>query len=554
MALAVSFVMNALDKLIPTPRLLEIDRVDISASPADVWEVVRHANLASSPLVQALIGRWTGDFSLRIDRLVSTAERPGFGVLVDNPPHEVAFGAIGKVWEAPIPFVHTSDATEFSAFARPGFAKIACVLRTLPLGKHDCRVEVELRVDATDEESWRRFRHYFRIVGIASHFLRRSMLTSIARQFGTTDAGERERPLDGDELISDAAASDTRGVTIHAQPADIWPWLLEIARPNADDEAGLEVLRNEPDHCLVLGGLYDLSAQSQLPFRRPRPERYWQATWAFILEPLDAKKTRLHIRARAAFAPGGKKLHPTWMRPVHALVETVQLRKLAAAIERSKHEDWREVLAGSGGAALMAGAFLTPLLRGTRNHWGLDAELALRVYPGDGRVIEPRWAWTHAVEVDAPADEVWPWVAQIGADRAGFYSDEWLDNHADTVRAEWQLSIGDDLRLHPQAPPLKIVELEPRRWLVAAAAPDETTRTSSKPWASVSWLLFVEALGPGRCRVVSRYRCDSSEDLATRFSVGPTFLEPIGFALDRRMLMGVRARAERHARLLRNVS
>jgi hypothetical protein len=105
--------MTTLDQLIPTPRLLEVDDIDVAAPPEKTWELVRHGELARSWLIKALFalrtlpGRLTGQPaeapSLRIDNLVSSAERPGFAVLVDDPPREVAVAAIGKVWEAEIP-------------------------------------------------------------------------------------------------------------------------------------------------------------------------------------------------------------------------------------------------------------------------------------------------------------------------------------------------------------------------------------------------------------------------------------------------------------------
>jgi len=70
-------------------------------------------------------------------------------------------------------------------------------------------------------------------------------------------------------------------------------------------------------------------------------------------------------------------------------------------------------------------------------------------------------------------------------------------------------------------------------------------RTGRKPWASVVGAFLVEPLGPSRCRVVSRYRCASSSDLQMRVSLGPTLIEPVGFAMDRRMLLGIKERAER---------
>jgi hypothetical protein len=59
-----------------------------------------------------------------------------------------------------------------------------------------------------------------------------------------------------------------------------------------------------------------------------------------------------------------------------------------------------------------------------------------------------------------------------------------------------------------------------------------------------TWLFFLEPLGPNRCRFISRYRTATSEDLATRLAFGAA-IEPIGFAMDRRMLLGVKERAER---------
>lgn len=64
----------------------------------------------------------------------------------------------------------------------------------------------------------------------------------------------------------------------------------------------------------------------------------------------------------------------------------------------------------------MMGALVTPFLRGSRETWGIDPAAASRAFPGDELVPAPSWGWTHAVEIDAPVAEVWPWVAQIGAD------------------------------------------------------------------------------------------------------------------------------------------
>jgi hypothetical protein len=158
------------------------------------------------------------------------------------------------------------------------------------------------------------------------------------------------------------------------------------------------------------------------------------------------------------------------------------------------------------------------------------------------------------VEIDASPAEVWPWVAQIGAERAGFYSYQWLENlvgcnvrNAERVHPEWQVKPGDELALHPDpaAPRLRVVAAEAGRYFVAHGAPDTAAQRRGEPWSAASWLFLVEPLSPGRCRFISRFRASSSDDVLTRLSFGPALLEPVGFAMDRRMLLGVKERAER---------
>jgi hypothetical protein len=160
-------------------------------------------------------------------------------------------------------------------------------------------------------------------------------------------------------------------------------------------------------------------------------------------------------------------------------------------------------------------------------------------------VPDPTWGWTHAVRIAAPASAAWPWVAQIGADRAGFYSYQWLENlfgseltNAERVHPEWEARAGDDFMLHAKLPPLRIASVEPGRSFVAFA---------DEPGVAVSWLFLVEPIDDGHCRFVSRYRCRCGKDLKTRLEYGPWLAEPLGFAMDRRMLLGVRERAEASA-------
>ncbi len=590
--------MSPLDELLPLPRKLEIDSVELAAAPAVVWEHVRNRDLADSGLVRALFALRTLPSRLigaeqepraflRLDDLRSTPEEPGFQLLAESPQRSVTVGAIGKVWQLDIPFVHLADAHAYAAFGEPGWVKVAWEIRIEALGAGASRLSFEVRVDATDDASWKKFTRYWRLIGPGSHLVRHAILADLKRRFGSPESHEEERALAGDELLADAAAQATHSLTIEAKPEAIWPWLVQMgchragfysidmldnggvasarelhpewqhvhvgqvlaASPKSDE--GFEVLSLEPNRTLVLGGLFDMVARRQLAFSAPRPTAFWHVTWAFILEPVGETATRLCVRARAAYSLS-ERFHVAWIVPVHALMQRSQLAHLALRAEgRLARDTLADVGRGISGAAIMALALLSPFLRGGRNHWGLSAARANEPQPGDNLVAAPDWSWTHAVEIDASCEQVWPWVAQIGADRAGFYSYQWLENlagcnviNAEAIHTEWQHQPGDTLLLHPEIPAIPVVTVQPGRVLIAFAPPDAAARAEGRPWVTLSWAFVLEPLECGRCRLISRFRTACSSDLATRLTQGPWLLEPIGFAMDRRMLLGIRDRAQ----------
>ena len=593
--------MTALERLIPSPDLVEVHAVDVAAAPERAWERVRHGDLGEAAPVRALFalrtlpdrlrGAGAGATVLRLDDLRSTPERPGFAILTDDPPREVAVGAIGAVRKRSIPFVQVADADAFAAFDAPGQVKVAWAVRVIPGEAGGATVVVEVRVRATDPSSARRFRRYFRIVGPGSRLIRRTVLARLVR-----DLGARERALPGDTLLADASEQTTHAVAVAAPPERIWPWLVQMGRgrggfysidlvdnggarsarevhpemagidvgdlvpirPRSD--SGFEVLAMDEGRSLVLGGLWDPGAGHQRPFGAPRPERFVHCTWSFALEALGGGSTLLLARTRMAVPPATR-INPAWLRPAHNVMQATQLRNLAArAEERLPANDWRDVLVGIGGAGRMGAAMLTPGGRTRRARWGAGPEVVDRHHPGDDLVPEPRWGWTHAIEVAAPPWRVWPWAAQIGAGRAGFYSYSWLENlagcalrDAERVHPEWELREGDALVLHPSAPPLRVVEVAPGHHLVASGPADEEARREGRPWVAASWLVLVEETAPGTTRVVSRYRCATSDDLRTRLAFGPALLEPIGSTMDRRMLLGIQGRAEHAPRAIARI-
>lgn len=205
---------------------------------------------------------------------------------------------------------------------------------------------------------------------------------------------------------------------------------------------------------------------------------------------------------------------------------------------RQRRDDWRDVVEGLRGAGKMVLDYVHPRRRRDPEVVDLPPS-ASPTYPGDELVVAPRWTWTHAIEIDAPPMRVWPWIAQIGAERGGFYSYQWLENlagcdlrNAEPLHPEWQLREGDALVLHPRLPAVRVVAVEPGRSFVTHGVLQRTTIT---PRIEATWAFLLEPLAAERCRFTSRYRVATSSRLR---------VEPIVYEMDARMLRGVKQRAE----------
>jgi hypothetical protein len=171
-------------------------------------------------------------------------------------------------------------------------------------------------------------------------------------------------------------------------------------------------------------------------------------------------------------------------------------------------------------------------------NWGSSAAEQQMVLPGDDLQANPNGFSTSAVTIIAPAEVVWQWLVQIGQGRAGFYSYTWLENlvgadihNANEIHPEWQqLAAGDGWRLVPAD-------------YLGGMGKD-----------MLSPVLLND---PGRALVLEMFGAhviqpvdESSSRLVVRGQSGPDNLlitmlwEPIVFTMERRMLLGLKARAE----------
>ncbi len=123
--------------------------------------------------------------------------------------------------------------------------------------------------------------------------------------------------------------------------------------------------------------------------------------------------------------------------------------------------------------------------------------------PSDSLVPNPMGTVTHAVTIDAAPNRVWPWLAQMGGGRAGWYSYDWIDNggrpSAESIRLEYQqIAVGDVLPALPDATDaFRIAAAEPPHDLILTV-PDATGGNQ------VSWEFFLEPRDDARTRLIVR--------------------------------------------------
>jgi hypothetical protein len=181
--------------------------------------------------------------------------------------------------------------------------------------------------------------------------------------------------------------------------------------------------------------------------------------------------------------------------------------------------------------------------------WGArDDELTARM-PGDDLVAADSMRATRAITIDAPPHDVWPWLAQIGEDRGGFYSYSLLEQaagarirNADDIHPEWQeLRVGQTIwlaRRYGRRARQIVAAVRPESHLVLMS-PEDFDGLQRGRKASGAWTFQLRREGGGT-RLLVR---------SSGGAVGRVWFDVVHFVMEQKMLRGVRARAERLARV-----
>lgn len=209
---------------------------------------------------------------------------------------------------------------------------------------------------------------------------------------------------------------------------------------------------------------------------------------------------------------------------------------------------WARRLTGAAAvAAASAGVFLA--VRRASLRWGAtDDELRMPL-PGDELLQAPNLTATRAISIAAPPSAVWPWLTQLGQNRGGFYSYDWLENlvglgihSADAIEPELQVrSVGDEVTLAPGAA-LLVAALDDGRALVLSVGVNGIDGTIAEAPFQFTWAFVLLPQPDGSTRLVVRERYVYLTGW-TGALVEP--VEMVSWAMTERMLRGIRDRAER---------
>jgi len=222
------------------------------------------------------------------------------------------------------------------------------------------------------------------------------------------------------------------------------------------------------------------------------------------------------------------------------------------------------VLLGALGAVGAGAAAYVFAFRPWHMRWGATNDEVRQPLPGDDLTINARTVITRGITVHAPPAAIWPWIVQIGQDRAGFYSYDFLENamgldihSAEQIIPDLQvIEPGDRVYLAPEAVWLDVALVEPEvafvlsgRFDAESGQPVPPEAPNSSNYSAFSWCFYLESIDFGATRLVVRsryYYPPGLMDVLSMFTI-----EPAHFIMEQKMMKGIRDRAENHYQLNR---
>jgi hypothetical protein len=195
-------------------------------------------------------------------------------------------------------------------------------------------------------------------------------------------------------------------------------------------------------------------------------------------------------------------------------------------------------------AALAGVLVYARFLRPRVLNWNATADEIARRMPGDDVLPEATLQTTRAITVNAPPWAIWPWLLQMGPrPRGGIYTYDWIERllgidieNADRILPEFQhLEPGEMMGMNESGAGIQVIAVESERSIVLQWMPARST-----------WTFALYPSGHGTTRLISRNRLRPANVLAWAGMAG--FMELGSLVMERKMLLGIKERAEKLAR------
>jgi hypothetical protein len=194
---------------------------------------------------------------------------------------------------------------------------------------------------------------------------------------------------------------------------------------------------------------------------------------------------------------------------------------------------------------LLAGSFVIAISQISAA--GASSAEVMAAYPGDELVSQPVVLWTHGLTINAPPEQVWAWIAQMGDARGGFYSYTFIENliagydlyhNAERIMPEFQNPTpGTSLITNVMA----VEAVNPGEYMLGNLIPDGMFGTAA-PGMGWSWAWTLRPEGENQTRLVVRMRISTPPGASN-----PVLTQVInmgGWVMERNMMDGIRDRAE----------
>ena len=217
---------------------------------------------------------------------------------------------------------------------------------------------------------------------------------------------------------------------------------------------------------------------------------------------------------------------------------------------RSKLTVFLEGLEGI--ALIIICTVLWRILRYLLQNLGAKQEERDKEWPGDALLDRADRTFTRAIDIAAAPENIWPWIVQIGREKAGFYSYELLENLAgfrvtnrEAILPEFQtLREGEFIAFHPNGQGVYADTVEPNEYLILRNWKDESEIEEKRPLSKDTWSLYIVKGGEHKSRLVVRSCKETLRPDFLHVIVTLLFTDPVDFVMEYKMMRTIKRLAE----------